>query len=387
MKKKEKKVLLLSYRLGYDSLLYWDSILTSIRKEFNSFRVFTSWPSLMTDNKEVSTEEELRGIKYYHNKDRLNQKLYFFPLPFFIYKIIKFKPDVIILNEFNITNFYTVLFKIFYKNSNILLLVESDPGIGKEDYKEKKFRKLLRRFIISRVDKVLTNNNLGFIYLTNYLGSRESKVVVAPYLTSCPPDKIISQKPNNKKMINFLYVGQLVERKGLIYLLKALSLLPEEMQKIISVNIVGGGNLRSSLELFAKDQNMNFVNFLGKVPFEELNTLYQDADCFILPTLHDYRALVGFEAIHYGCSIITSIYDGSRFEIVKDDLNGYIVDPQNIEEFKEAIEKIVIDNEKREIFKKNSLSLSKNYTLEICNNNLINEIKKLSKNVLPVRDI
>ena len=33
----DKKILLVSYRLGYDSLLYWDSILSGIKKRFNKF--------------------------------------------------------------------------------------------------------------------------------------------------------------------------------------------------------------------------------------------------------------------------------------------------------------------------------------------------------------
>ena len=39
-----KKVLLLSYRLGYDSLLYWDSILTSLGKKFNLKVIISAHP-------------------------------------------------------------------------------------------------------------------------------------------------------------------------------------------------------------------------------------------------------------------------------------------------------------------------------------------------------
>jgi glycosyltransferase involved in cell wall biosynthesis len=375
----DKKVLFLSYRLGYDALLYWDNILTSIQKEFNSFRVFTAWESLTTKNKLVATEEKLKGIRYYHNKNKLNQKLYYLPLPFFILDIIKYKPDLIILNEFNIVSFYTLFFKLFYKNTKFLLLVESDPGIGFIIHKKNTIRHIYRKYIVKNVDLVLTNNQLGKNYLTNYLELNSKKIRQAPYLTSCPDANSIHQIKN--EVIKFLYVGQLVERKGLIYLLEALNLLPDKIKENIHFDIVGGGNLEFELKEYVESKNLSFIKFRGKLSFNKLSKYYYEADCFVLPTLHDYRALVGFEAMYYGCAIIDSIYDGARFEVVEEDQNGYIIDPKNIEEFKDAISKIATNKEQLDIFKENSLSKIKNFTHEKCNNNFIKIIKEVLNDI------
>ena len=369
-----QKILFLSYRLGYDSLLYWDTILSNIKKEFNNFRVFTAWESLTTNNKLVKTEEKLKGIKYYHNKNKINQKLYYFPLPFFIIDIIKYKPDLIILNEFNIVSWYTLIFKFLYKNTKVLLLVESDPNIGNIPHKRNTIRHIYRKFIVNNVNLVLTNNKLGKDYLKLYLELNIDKIRQLPYLTSSPNNnKIIRDNTN----IKFLYVGQIIERKGVIFLLKALNLLPKKIKNNIDVDIIGTGNLEIELKKYVDTNNLRCIHFRGKLPFDTLSKYYFEADCFILPTLHDYRALVGFEAISYGCAIIDSIYDGARFEIVEENKNGYIINPKNIEEFKNTILKIIVDKKEREKFKQYSLKKSGNFTHEKCNKNLIKTIKEV----------
>ena len=107
----ENKILFISYRLGYESLLYWDNILSSIKSEFKNFRVFTANIPQVTNDKSVTTEQKLTGVKYYYNKNTINHNLSFTPMPFFIIDIIRYKPDVIIINEFNLASFYTVFFR------------------------------------------------------------------------------------------------------------------------------------------------------------------------------------------------------------------------------------------------------------------------------------
>lgn len=371
-----RKVLLLSYRLGYDSLLYWDSILSAIKDKFDSFRVFTAHSPIESKNKLLTTEKKLTGITYHKNPTKTYGKLYFLPMPLFVIDIIKFKPDVIILNEFNLANFYALFFKLFYKRTKFLLLVESDPGIGHVVHEKNTIRYYYRKHILKKVDLVLTNNQLGVDYLTKYIGLNPAKVKKAPYLTSCP-ETSVKERDINKTPIKFLYVGRLIQGKGLIYLLKALNSLPIEIKNIVHVDIIGGGDLETELQDYVNKYKLDFVQFRGKLPFDKLSDFYHNADCFVLPTLGDYRALVGFEALCFGCAIIDSIYDGARFEVVEEGKNGYIVDPKNIEEFKDAILKIVLNEEDRKLFKEYSLKKSNDFTTTQCNTNLINAIKEL----------
>ena len=371
-----KKVLFLSFRLGYSSLIYWDNILSSLKKEFKSLRVFTAWSPLSTKDKTVTTEKKLKGIKHYTNVNKINQKLYFLPLPFFLKDIIAYKPEVIVLNEFNLVNFYTLFFRFLYRKTKVLLLVESDPFMGQPFPLKYSIRKFYRQYIVKKVDKILTNNTIGKKYLINYLNAPVEKIVVKPYLASYPDGTYIP-KDKEKQMVNFLYVGQLVEGKGLKFLLKVLKSLSKEETKYMHFDIVGGGELYDFIQNFIQKENLDFVTCHGLVPFTEISKFYNNADCFVLPTLLDYRALVGFEALHYGCAMIESVYDGAKFEVVEEGKNGYIIDPRNLEKFKKAILILAQDREKRIQFQAKSLEKSQKFTYDICNGNIINTIKEL----------
>ncbi len=52
-----------------------------------------------------------------------------------------------------------------------------------------------------------------------------------------------------------------------------------------------------------------------------------------MPTLDDYRALVGFEALSYGLPLLHSRYDGAAKELVVEGKNGYIIDPRHATDF------------------------------------------------------
>jgi len=371
-----KKILLLSYRLGYSSLIYWDNILSSLQKEFNYLRVFTAWGPLSTKDKKVTTEEKLKGIKYYTNVDKINQKLYFLPLPFFLKDIIAYKPEVIVINEFNLVNFYTLFFRFLYRKTKILLLVESDPYIGQSLPVKNSFRKIYRRYIVKKVDKILTNNEIGKQYLVNYLNTDSKKIIAQPYLASFPDGDYIP-KDSEKEIVNFLYVGQLVEAKGIKLLLEVLKSFSEEERKYIHFDLVGGGKLYDYIQDYIQAEKLDFVTCHGLVPFTEISKFYNNADCFILPTLSDYRALVGFEALHYGCAVIDTIYDGAKFEVVEEGKNGYIIDPDDFEQFRDSILSLSKNREKRIRFQEKSLEKSKSFTYDICNGNIINAIKEL----------
>lgn len=371
-----KKILLISYRLGYNNLLYWDNILSTIKKQYFNFRVFTAFPELETNDKTLKTEKQLFGLKYYRNSGKVNASLFYLPLPFYIFEIRKFKPDLIILNEFNLNSFYVLFFKFLFKKSKTLLLVESDPFLGYKN-KHSKFRNLLRRYIVKGADSILTNNQLGYNYLTEVLNTKHDKIVVAPYLVSIPPinNNDLEQDNYTNKKINFLYVGRLIEGKGLIYVLKAITKLSTRDKSKIQFNIVGEGEEMEVLKQFKLDNELNCVNFLGYIDYEKISDYYNNADCFILNTLRDYRALVGFEALACGCALIGSKYDGARFETIHENKNGFIVDPKNIEELQLAITKLVNEDDLRKSFKDYSKKLSVNFTLDKGNENILSAIK------------
>ena len=130
----------------------------------------------------------------------------------------------------------------------------------------------------------------------------------------------------------YIYVGQLIERKGVIYLLDAWRehhhRYPHD-----SLLIVGTGPLGESyIHNFGSGYN---ILFTGGIDYSEIYKYYAISDVFVIPTLEDNWSLVVPEAMSCGLPIACSIYNGCYPELVQEGRNGVLFDPLK----KQTIEK------------------------------------------------
>jgi len=380
---KDKKVAWLVTSMGYgDSLMYWENILQQYLKLFPGLRVFAS--EQKKTNPDVSLPFEYsvnllkiplgKGISGY-NKQIILAK------PGIIFQLYKYQPDLIVISEFGILSIYGLIAAAFSKRTKVLLLVENYPYQGLKIAKIS-VRKMIRKGVCYLSDSILTNNNKSKEFLINTIGVNPDKINVAPYLVSeikedrltLIDDKKAATSPvikqNNK--VSFLYVGQLVTRKGVDKLVAAVALLPQAYLDLLTIWIVGDGEQRGDLQQMVEDNDLQdiFV-FYGKRPYQELAHYYAQADVFVLPTLNDYRALVGFEALSYGLPILQSNLDGAVAEVVAEGENGFSFDPYNIKELSEKIAWFIDNKERLPDFSDYSYNLSKEYTLDKAVENLV----------------
>ena len=111
---------------------------------------------------------------------------------------------------------------------------------------------------------------------------------------------------NGKKVL--LFVGRLVEEKGLQYLLPAIKNLPDTLQ--VKLLIVGRGEKKESLLEYVQQNKMENVQFIDYVPNEELIQYYAVADCLVLPSITTSTfkgwGIVIHEAMNQGCPVIAT---------------------------------------------------------------------------------
>jgi glycosyltransferase involved in cell wall biosynthesis len=145
----------------------------------------------------------------------------------------------------------------------------------------------------------------------------------------------------NDKII--LYVGQLIRRKGIGYLLFGYKKLKEEYADV-GLAVVGSGPLKEELMKICQTENIKDVYFFGFVQQKELPMYYSLADLFVLPSLRETFGLVINEAMACGLPVITTKAVGARDLIIQRE-SGFIVDEANADQLYLAMREITSNEE------------------------------------------
>ena len=153
-------------------------------------------------------------------------------------------------------------------------------------------------------------------------------IEVIPYTTSLPEVGATSPAPDGKGPV--LFVGRLVERKGVAHLIEAIARLGSLGPRL---EIVGEGPERPGLEALAERLGVaDRVVFRGKIPPDELQASYARAAVCVLPSVLDARGdteglgVVLLEAMNHATPVIASRVGGIP-DVVEDGVSGLLVPP------------------------------------------------------------
>lgn len=375
------KILFLMRSMGYNNrLLYWDPLLRFFFSAFPKTKIWTSETQSKVSEVNLVVEKRINYKKLSIGKVCI--KLPPFDL---LSNIRKESPDLVVISEFGVISLLAVAAKFFFRDFKLLLLVESDPTVLKHIgiFRDNFFHRLYRRIIISAADSVVTNSEKGRSYLVHVLRVSEKKIKVKCYLTSAIDQKPKLKTPRLGSRFFLLYVGRLDPLKGIDNVLKAMDLLPKNLLERVLFRIVGDGPDKERLTKLVRDMNLQAsVEFCGLQPYEKLSDFYRSSDVFVLPTLGDYRALVGFEALSAGLPVITSVFDGAGPEVVREGVNGFVVDPRDHLSLANKILYLLQNKEMLVSFSEQSLLRSELYSFGRTADNLIEVCKSLLKPLL-----
>jgi len=145
-----------------------------------------------------------------------------------------------------------------------------------------------------------------------------------------------------------LFVGRLVEKKGVHNLLAAMQRVLKSSPKAMLV-LVGDGTQRDELERMAERLQIgSALRFLGKLPHDQLPEYYAAADLFVGPSVVDRSGdteglgVVFIEAASAGLAMVgTSV--GGISDVLVHNVTGLAVEPDQPEALAEAIERLLSD--------------------------------------------
>ena len=161
-----------------------------------------------------------------------------------------------------------------------------------------------------------------------------------------------------------LYVGRLVESKGLRALLQAVEQLSKSTE--VQLILVGEGVARSRYESFCASRGLSNVFFEGFKQQEDLSFYYSMADIFVLPSLREEWGLVLNEAAAAGLPLIGSEAAGASRDLIEEGENGFRVPPGDARVLAERLSVILGDPTLKEKMGQRSRQIAQRFSPAEC---------------------
>lgn len=153
-----------------------------------------------------------------------------------------------------------------------------------------------------------------------------------------------------------LFVGRVTGEKQIDVLLKAVSLLPRELD--VQAEIVGGGDQKRNLEQLAVSLGIaDRVTFTGYVDDEELTAAYHRASVLAMPSIAELQSIVTMEAMASALPVVAANAMALP-HLVHDGENGYLFEPGNAEDLAAKLRAVLeADVDEYERMKRESIRL------------------------------
>lgn len=155
-------------------------------------------------------------------------------------------------------------------------------------------------------------------------------------------DEFLNIKPDYSQKNCFLYSGRLEKVKGIDYLLKAMTMLPKE----IELHIVGIGGYEKELKQYATENGLSNVKFLGFLSRKDIIEEYKNAIALIVPSVwFEVFGMIIPEAFACATPVIATKRGGMP-EIIEHNKTGFLIEPENSKEIAKYIEYLWNNKEK-----------------------------------------
>ncbi len=163
-----------------------------------------------------------------------------------------------------------------------------------------------------------------------------------------------------------LFVGSLIPRKGLSFLLEAAKKVVKQRPETKFL-IVGDGPLREQLDAATKQANLegNFL-FLNRIKEETLPAIYNCADVFVLPSVQEGQGIVLLEAQASGLPVVAFDIGGIN-ESTRNGESGLLVKQKNTDALADALIKLLSDKAlAKRMGNAGRRFVSNNFTWDLC---------------------
>lgn len=223
-----------------------------------------------------------------------------------------FTPDIIVGHFPNPQLEQVARLKVVWPNAKSAVVMHGEIGLMKKIYGDR---------LTSLCDKIdvwgFRSESVRKSFIKHVMPIEHSFICYS----GIPEDYITKENKHDFKdpLHNFIYVGEMIERKYPVQVMDALQKVYPD--KNYHITYVGNGELLNDINnRVNQEQLSDCVSVLGKIPRDEIRAKYDAADCMVMISRGEAYGLVYLEAMARGCITIASRDEG---------FDGVIIDGEN----------------------------------------------------------
>lgn len=218
----------------------------------------------------------------------------------------------------------TIYFKEILKYNKVNIIAEAPVLIGFQKYLKYLKYLILCFFYKKKIDKIYAMGKLGVSWYTK-VGFDSEKIYNFQYTINNTERYLRNMNENG--VINFSFIGQLIDRKNIVPLIEMFSKLENTNWKL---NIIGDGNQLNLVKKTISKYNLsNKILLLGVLPNNlAIEYIAKTTSYLILPSKFDGWGAVVNEALSQGIKVITNTNCGAS-QMIKSNLFGYVYNQNN----------------------------------------------------------
>jgi len=264
-------------------------------------------------------------------------------------------------------SFFRKIFFVILTPSHKKLIIHLHGGGFIEFYKsQSKVIQRLIRYSFHKADLIITVSDIFKSKLIHEIGVDENKITrVYNGIALNNKAKIKGQS----KDIKVLFMGKLNKDKGIYDYIEVIKKF-KYINKDVKFLIAGNGDIEGIRGLIEKEGLTSQTEILGWIDGVEKENILSQCDILLAPSHFESFGISILEAMNYGLAIVAYGVGGIP-EIVKDRVNGYLVNKGDINGLVERLLLLLEDLSFMEVIKKINIIKAKEFSKEKFIDNLM----------------
>ena len=312
---------------------------------------------------EISLEyfnDNINQIDLFNTKDNILKRIL---MPFVLF-IKGRKYDIFHIHGCSFFGFFPIVIGVMIGKLLKKKIIITYHGGGLDEFINKYKTKVI--YYLNKADIITVPSK----YLQNILNDNSIK---SKYLPNIIRDDNVYFKKRDILKPNLIVTRTLDE----VYNIPLAIMTFKDLKKVVpdaKLKIVGDGKLKNEIFELVKKENIDDIEFVGRVPNSKIGEILNTSDIFINPSNKDNMPLSLFEALACGLAVISTNVGGIP-DYITDGINGFLIELNNKEQLINKILYILNNQDEVQKIIYNGYQTFEQLTL----NNLKSEYLKLYK--------